>query len=891
MKSVYPRMVVGLGADGASFPVTPSGAAAAGEAVVGPLQLLAYLEVALGLGGRAPSVAKRIASWRAKLAAAGPGRFWAQSFDADPFATARTLLGWRDGLVESGWSPARLASAPKRLEDLAAAEASGDPVPAGYADRLCAVIDNLPGQRNVVGRIELIEPRALLPRGLARLIDALEANGAAIVELPVPLGQTHGDLGGIQAMMRGGEKATLSGDTSFAVLSATTELGAAEALADWLAIAPEAQGAVLIADRDTTALDAALQRRGLPPIGRSLKSPLRGILQVLPLAIAIRWAPFDALRMLEFLQLQKAPLPFAVRRNLIEALQGAPGRGGATWREAIAAGLAEDDARPAGSMDEATARAERARGQVAMLLDAPLLDPDAGMPLAVLRPLCGLVSTWAGQRGALDPLATRLAGAAKALSEAAATTGLDPIPRLDLERLLEQVMEEGLSDPGRTSAVAPWSVVHAPAGLWGSCDTLVWWGVSPPIRASRSPWTSEEVSALAGAGCPPDDLLAGIKASTLGWRHAILHARRKVLLAPAPVPGASVEAEHPLLQELGPVMAHAPAASRPVAEEILSSEDAVLLGARLPRTRLARLELPTSRMTWSIPAGADRQRARESASSLGQLLGCPYSWVAQYTARLQPGRQAALPQSEQMIGTLAHALVERVFPPGAPPEPDDAFAQATNILPDLIEEMAAPLLAPGQAAELMRVRRDLPEAARALATHLGENGLTIAAVEAEAIAPDTPSPGVEFGGRIDMQLTDGRGRPIVIDFKWSRNDRYRRQQLEKGSAVQLAAYARLSGAGEAAGYYMLAQRRIVGRAGAMPGGAIEGAPSLGDTWARVVESFNQRHAVIKGGKLHAIGIDYNPAKPAPDPDGISVVTSPHCNFCDYGHLCGKELVR
>ena len=76
---------------------------------------------------------------------------------------------------------------------------------------------------------------------------------------------------------------------------------------------------------------AALRRRGLPRIGASATSPLRGILQLLPLALATRWKPFDAVRMLEFLQTPHSPVPREVRHALARLLPECPGRGGPEW--------------------------------------------------------------------------------------------------------------------------------------------------------------------------------------------------------------------------------------------------------------------------------------------------------------------------------------------------------------------------------------------------------------------------------------------------------------------------------------------------------------------------------------------------------------------------------
>lgn len=888
MISTYPRLVLGLATDSFCYPPTPSGRpSAAGEAVVGPMQFVACLELALGLGGPPMPSARRIAAWRRKLAAAGTERFWKKSFAADGFATARLLLSWRDSLVEAGWSPGRMTNAPKRLAELELAESLGGSMPFGFSDRLCAVIAALSETRKIVDVVELIEPRRLLPSGLTRLINALESCGTTVVELPQPSTSAAGDLGRVQSMLRTGANDRLIGDDRFALMTASSEIAAAEALADWLSVTTVSGSMILVADRETTALDAALRRRGLPPIGRSENSAQRGLLQVLPLVFAIRWAPFDAHRMLEFLQLQQVPLPSAVRRNLIKALREAPGRDGASWNKAIEDGTPSDGPEGLETDNQTKTKNKRGRKQIECLLQAPLLDPKQGISLQEVRTLCSLVSEWAGLRIETDPLAVQLASAAKALAEAADTTSLDTIPRLDLERLIEQVMEDGSPDPLRTCAASPWTVVHEPGAIWGAYETLVWWGVTSPPQPQRSPWTKSEAAALDDAQCAPSDPETALLAATSAWRNAISYARQNVLLVAAPNPSSGNEVEHPLLQELALLLEKAPERCRPVAETLLADNQAVLLGTKLRRAQENVIKLPQPRATWHIPKSDRRAIYKQSASSVLQLLGCPYAWVAKYAASLRPGSQAKLPSTDQMVGTLAHALIEQIFKNHSDLDPDKVEAEARLLLPRLIKTMAAPLLTYGQGAEHNRVINSLPTAARSLAELLCKHGLSVHALESDYDESDMPTDGVSFGGRIDLVLKNSADKLVVLDLKWSSTDRYYQEAIEEGTAVQLAAYAQLVKSGEAAAYFMLAQGRVVGCENAVPGGSIQGAPTLNDTWSRTADSFNLRHNSIASGTLHATGL----LSDVPDPDGISISIKAPCKYCDYQRLCGKDPVR
>jgi RecB family exonuclease len=897
MTPLVTHAVLGLACDRGAWPEAANGAledgtAAAGAPVLGPLGLLRVLETALGLAAPEVPHATRLAAWRAKLAATAEGRFWAESFAQDPLATAETLLAWRDSLVEAGWD-ARAAQPGQRLADLAAAEAAEPALPAGPADRLRAALAELATAPlgTPVPALRLLDERDTLPPGLARLVGALEGRGTTVEEVEEPFSPARGDLGAAQDALRLGAGTQLAGDGSFALLTAETETAAAEVLADWLA-AGGAQGrTVIVADRPTAALDAALARRHLPALGHARASTQRGVLQLLPLVLATRWRPFDAARMLQLLQARPSPLPRELRRTMAEALVAAPGRDGPAWTGAIASGLAaladrlaaEEVAEPE---RKAAPRLTRAKQRVAALVEAPLRDPESGMPVEELCALCGLLAAWAAEQGeGEDLLFTALAGAARALAEAAEAGGRPSLTRVEVERLLAAALDPGILNPEVTEEAAPWQVLRDPAAMWDYADTVVWWGLGEPSLPPRRPWTKAELSALEAAGCALADPTETLAALSRGWRRPVLLARQRALLVVVPQPGDAGGRRHPLLDELLEVLLGAPPTVRPVAEPLLGDPAATLMGTRLARTELDRHVLPQPRAEWQVPKAALRPRPVESATSIEALLGCPYAWVARYAAGLRPGRAAEVPQGSQLIGLIAHRLAQELFPPGPPQDPAAVRAAAETRLLTLLDEMGAPLLAPGAAAELARLRAELPAAMQVLATLLAQHGLSVVETEARREAADVPEVGQRLTGQIDMLLVRPNGSPAVIDLKWAGSDRWRRAEVEEGRAVQLAAYVGLVGAGEDAGFFMLAQRRMVAGPDSLFGG--RPAPGLRDTWQGALEARRLRLATISDGTLRALGLEER----EDDPDGAVVTATPPCRFCDQGRLCGKEAVR
>jgi ATP-dependent helicase/nuclease subunit B len=200
------KLIFGMACDGPSFPDFPGEAEGAFDAaVVGPAGLLDTLEIQLGLTGPRIAHAVRIACYAAKLRIAlceVPDLFFARSFALDPWATAAALLGWRDQLVAAGWDCCVVNA--ERPDALARVEAAGAALPAGIPDRLSALCSALAsGAQPSLARVDLVEPRHLLPSAWRRLLEAIEARGVTIVETPAAAPCAPGDLGRVQAFLAG----------------------------------------------------------------------------------------------------------------------------------------------------------------------------------------------------------------------------------------------------------------------------------------------------------------------------------------------------------------------------------------------------------------------------------------------------------------------------------------------------------------------------------------------------------------------------------------------------------------------------------------------------------------------------------------------------------------
>lgn len=880
------KLVFGLGADGRIFPETVGATGDLDGGVVGPQALVGLIEAQLGLSGPAVSRPARIAAWLTKLRAAGAGRFWDRSFERDAWSTAATLMDWRDELVAAGWSRQRIGA--PRVDDLADAEQAGTPLPPGLADRLALAarsVQSRPGLR--ISSLSLVEPRPLLPPVIARLVDALEALGVEIGETSASATAAPGsDLRRVQTALSGGPHDPLRGDGSFVLVESDTALMAAEAVADWLAAGP-ADAVIVAPDGDTALLDRALKARGLPALGLSGASPWRGALQVLPLAFATVWRPFNPRALLDLLMLPRPPVPRWAARRLARSLAEEPGVGGAAWLEAWGDLEARLLATHAGD-DDPQAVTDRVLEEWRRWTNVGLHDRDGGIPIEAVREVAGRVAAWAvrSDAGAGDPLLLGVATAAGALVDAATRLEMTPIPALLLERMIGQVLADGVGNPAHVAETGTLCAVRTPGGLWDQAPRVIWWGFAGPgEKVGAEHWHRAERDALAAAGVV---LEASAEASArigAGYVRVVRNAGEQMLLVRPALAGGEQTTAHPLAHQLRPIL-HGAAGEVVFRAERLLGEAAVdMAGRTIRRAPVETIDPPAAVPDWSVAVDLSSKLdgRTESATSLGRLLNCQMGWFAQDVLGLRRGRHAALPDASQLFGTLAHEIARRLLPAGPPPPLHDVRAAAAALFDELLPTMAAPLAQPEHAGELAAARDQVPAAMEALVRLLHDQGLEVVGAELQR---DGAFGDLPLTGRIDLLVRRG-AEVAVLDLKWTRSERRYLDQVSDGAAIQLAVYqvlARGDGPVAPGGYFLLRQRRVIAGTGSfLTGDPVEAARTDDETLRILAQDWAAWKDLAGRGVLVAAGL---PASAAARPDdlGFDAPEEP-CRYCDLTGLC------
>lgn len=923
------RLTFGMQLDGTEW---SREAASVGEMRVGPLGLLDVLETHMGLLGLHDHPARRIDQYRTRVEACDHADAWFhQSFQADPWSTAKHLLALRDELIGAGWDGTAGEDDGPRLRALAEIERQQLPLSAGFGDRLIAAMNELNHWKSLpISRIILTERRNELPPIFDELFKLLEGMNVSIDQAAImPTGDGESNPALVQCALAGSkENGDLQqDDDSLLLIECSDEWEAAEHVARWLAATgPSDETRISNADvtilcpGDSGVLDAALRRYGLPRIGRSESSRWRMYLQVLPLVLANAWKPVDVRRLVEFLTLDPSPVPGPARGLLLDALKVEPGISGGKWREAminIPQAYQKSAAAYGKTITDAVA------GEIADTIDRMLaqerFDAETGIPEEHLRARCQwVIDAFARHKEQEEELREAVAQAREMqrLSE-----GKGLLRRIEVERMLDSVIGTGTKEITREREAAPWRVITHPEQAIDSCGTLIWWNFVAEDPPARTWWSPKESESLAARGARLEDSATLLGREAGARRRALLCARDAVLLfAPERLRGEEVW-PNPLWDDVRIAAKKLrPDTTDKHVRNIISrrcsslAADGVwsLATRTLPLTGVRPVPLPGGKTEFAVPMNTVERPQRLSYSAMSDMIGCPMKWTLQSHARLVRPAAQELPDLRTMIGNLSHRIVKRLYSDTEREwTPDSAAAEVARLFDELLPVMASELLLAGSEVALHRYRSTVVAAIRTLVQEIDRLGLVVEASEQEI---ETEYEGLRFKGYIDLVCRDERGERFVIDLKWASSETYYGDLVEEGRALQLASYAWLlkardvnDGGETDAGsnfsdgaYFLLAKGELLGASEKLGQDALDSTIPPEEIWQRGRRSWEARYHELQRGITTATGVEENLIG---DKEGMELkavrnklkesasaaellYVQPPCRFCHFSTLCG-----
>ncbi|NLP06534.1 hypothetical protein GX411_11390 [Candidatus Fermentibacteria bacterium] len=691
-----------------------------------PARLASFLETQLGLAIPPSKEVLRAVGLLDRLKI--QGAFWAESAFKDPLATALRLLRWNEELRLAGWQGQVVSP---RLGQLAKLVEGAEP---GIAERTSRVIEALKVQEVDLDTIELLGmARSEQPVLFRHLLDALEAKGTEITETTVERVTGKGDLAGCLK-----EGYSPAGTGELRLIRPQGPLAAADLVAAWLAGLDGLEGTVVIGGDEI--LDGALHRFGLPVLGVERAPGSDPLMQILPLVIALGWAPQDPHLALELLSLPESPVPPSITSRLIRALKQWPAIGSPDWKEALEKGISaitEDD------------RRKRVGERLSLIFSTGASREE--FPATELEGRVAALETWArgkakadeAQTGRWDYLLQQLASF-RMLYQA---TGLSSLARPLLEKLIKAATEQVALPPVRIAEAGIESVPE-PGAILAPVRRIVWWNFTERSAPSveRSMLTPDEKAALEHQGCEFPEPAVQAAQFSRAWRRPVQMATDSVLLI-CPKFGADGEPEapHPLWDEIS---------SR------LEPEQTANLAGELPpsvaRSRqVPALAVPEPKREWRFdPTVTITLPDHFSPSSLELLLGNPLYWVLKYPGRLSYGASDPLPSGVLTMGSLAHKIAGDLLAEctnKALHDPGHAAELAERRFDDDGPALAADFFMPGRERERARLRNTIIGMTRDLFRHLHEARATVAAVETDI---ESEIDGINFRGRPDLVLSN-----------------------------------------------------------------------------------------------------------------------------------------
>lgn len=800
-----------------------------GELICGPRRLIDVLEVRLGLAQKSLSPAWRIARYREFLEKAGVDRprFYSESFAKDGFAVGETLLGWRDELILAGWDESS-QPASQRLRDLGDVERMGVPdLLPGFGDRIRAVLAELDHREARVRSIDVVESPNDLPCLLREVLVKLGASFGYLCDdqLASPSAPPGSDLRKIQdALTKAGEKRRISlkDDGSVLFVTAYSEITLARFGAHLIQKnRREGRLTAVVARRECPCLDDALRTIDEPVLGSSPRSGQRPILQVLALALRLRWRPLDPRHLLEFLVHPVSPMDNRLRAKLAEAVSEYPGIGSRDWNEAVESRRDYLRQEYASDKKRLEAKLNRLDEDLAKWIIVERFDPQLGAPGSVLAATCMDVAKWAvgiSQGKELpESIARQYIYLASLTGDLAGIVKTLPlITRVQLERLVDQVVADGTDSGDAEPEVGHVHRLKIPGAMLESVETVLWWDFQAPPLPPQPPWTHHEAEQLEERGVKLQSIASRVARDNLMAVRTILAARKQLVFLIPRRTGNELSAHHPLFDRIQSVIND----KLKVLDLDRYLTDPLLVHTPVPVepiVSLARRPLPGIRRWWKLADGRHLgPRDLESFTSAQKYIFSPYDWVLNYKAKLRPGVlfRNKIANTSRQNGNLLDRLTELLFAPGASVRwVSSSQAEIERWVGDewlrLLPAEAANLLLPGNRAAADRVLENAKRAIWALIMHL--RAASVVKTSAKLCPQRAQFIGGALHGFIDLLVENSAGSSAVIDMKYG-GLKQRREELENNRQLQLAVYGYLvaqSGKWPESAFFILTSRTLL----------------------------------------------------------------------------------
>ena len=756
-----------------------------GNIYCGDVQLLQRLLFYAGVPYRPVANEERIAYYHAcmqgKVDASSP---FYESFKTDSAGMSRTILAWRDALVEVGWNAKTYAGKSVKLSLLHDIEPEN--MPKGEADywytliQLASAGRILPEQINVVVTCSKQEMKP----HIAHILDKQQEFGVLVKYCNDKSQCASGNLRKIQEAIIAQSKDKIvldNNDETFRFISFTNE----DDVLRYVATEPIDKSAVYLCSKPKR-FDNTLRLLGKPTIGSSLASGSPQVVQLFMLGNGLFEYPLNIHRIIEWLNMPINPIDRGLRRAMCNALTESGGINNTEWNKAKSDYIESSE-------DEKVQK--KFAKQAEIFLPIPQSDV---VDAESVKEFNDNLRKWATKLLAMedfpydDIVREQIASIEsycitliKMLENAPAEFSF-----LDLQLWCRNIAQPSTYSQYEAE-VNSHGTISALGDLHDIADRIVWFPAED-TGVTSYPFehlNNAEYAEIENEGALPYKRKQHTLMNQAAMQRILLNTKRITIIEAEKCNGEKI-ARHPLVLQLNELIK---GGVKSIVEYKTLTEEYTTLDCKV----INQSENPTLlklgeqvQLKERCERYEDEEKQAESYSSLSQLIQHPFTYVCERCAKLDDQAMPSAQDLDKTLGNVAHLIIEKVFD-GKPIDAacDYSRTEYESIFEDAVNEKGLLLRLPEYAIDLRRLKNKMREALGKLAKTIKDNGLTVDACEYEFKQAKWLKAGdkVTLGSRADMLLSDKCGGKVIFDFKYS-SSKSRKTEVEENRALQLEVY-------------------------------------------------------------------------------------------------------
>ena len=759
-----------------------------GNIYCGNTQLLQRLLFYAGIPYLPVSNEERIAYYytcmQGKVDASSP---FYNSFKTDSVGMSRTILEWRDTLVEVGWNAKAYTGDSIKLSMLRDIEP--EDMPKGEADYWYLLIKfasagrMLPENMNVVVTCAKHE----IKPHIAYILDKQQELGVSVEYCTEKQSCATGNLGKIQEAIIGKSKEKIlldGGDDTFRYISFVNEDDALR----YVATEPIEKSTVYFCSNPKR-FDNTLRLLGKPAIGSSMSSGSPQVVQLFMLGNGLFEYPLNIHRIIEWLNLPINPIDRKLRRTLCNALTESGGINNAEWNKAMSDYIT--------STEDEKEQKDFAK-QVENFLPLP---QSPTVDVENVKAFNENLRVWATNKLAMekfsyDEIVREQIASVKSYCSTLIKM-LENVPAefcfLDLQLWCRSIAQPS-TYAQYDAEVSSHMVISTMGDIHDVADSIVWFPAEDPgvVAYPFEMFNDAELAETETGGAMPYKREQYTLMNQVAMQRMLLNAKSLTIIEAEKCNGEKV-ARHPLVLQLNECIK---GGLKSIAQHKLLSDECMVIDRQVinQNENPILIELGEQvNLKERHERYEDIAKQAESYSSLSQLIQHPFAYVCERCAKLDDQTVPSAQDLDKTLGNVAHLIIERVF--GDSKSIEEAcglYGDRTKyeaIFEESVNEKGLLLRQPEYAIDLRRLREKMHEALDKLAKTIIANHLTVDACEYEFEPAEWSEAGenVKLGSRADMLLSDDKGGKVIFDFKYSRS-KSRKTEIEENRALQLEVY-------------------------------------------------------------------------------------------------------